>query len=205
MTLQAADESAWQAETLSEAQSSSADSGSIVGILDSPPKVALTQDADEDSGYYLSRQRRVAIRHRSGDKLVAVIEIVSPGNKQSRRNLNEFIDKVTALLAQKIHVLIVDPFPPSELNPDGFHGAVWDRLLAGTYQQPRENPLTLVSYSARVPITAYVEPIAVGDGLVDMPLFLLPEHYISSPLEVTYSAAYSGVPKRWTRVIEGEQ
>jgi len=36
-----------------------------------------------------------------------------------------------------------------------------------------------------------------------MPLFLRPEHYIPVPLEMTYMSAWSGVPARWRRVIEG--
>lgn len=51
-------------------------------------------------------------------------------------------------------------------------------------------------------ITAYVEPVAVGQALSDMPLFLDPGHYVNVPLESTYQAAYEGVPRRWRQVIE---
>jgi hypothetical protein len=62
--------------------------------------------------------------------------------------------------------------------------------------------LTLAAYSAGRVKTAYVEPVAVGDVLPDMPLFLDPESYVSLPLEATYQAAWRGVPRRWRPVLE---
>lgn len=54
------------------------------------------------------------------------------------------------------------------------------------------------------PQVAYIEPTAVGKALVDMPLFLTREFYVSIPLEDTYQRAYQGVPRRWRAVLEGE-
>ena len=107
-----------------------------------------------------------------------------------------------AALGDGIHVLIIDAFPPGPRDPEGMHGAVWDRLMAGSYQAPHGRPLTLVSYAARRTITAYVEPFCVGSPLIDMPLFLRPQHYVPVPLEATYLSAWSGVPQRWRRVLE---
>ena len=75
-----------------------------------------------------------------------------------------------------------------------------ERAVAG----PVGAALTLASYWAKTPITAYVEPISVGCPLRDMPLFLTPDHYIYVPLEETYMAAWRGVPRRWRRVIEAQ-
>jgi hypothetical protein len=176
--------------------------GGMVAVTEAPPRVSITQDA-EDPAFYLARQRHVVIRHASGDRVVAIIEIVSPANKHTLRALDDFVDKVVATLEDGVHVLIIDPLPPTSRDPDGIHGAVWERLMAGSYQTPEERPLTLASYAARRTITAYVEPICVGSPLIDMPLFLRPEHYIPVPLEMTYTSAWSGVPERWRRVIEG--
>ena len=63
-------------------------------------------------------------------------------------------------------------------------------------------PLTLAAYSAGPIKTAYVEPIAVGDVLPEMPLFLDPASSVSIPLEATYQAAWRGVPRRWRSVLE---
>jgi hypothetical protein len=170
----------------------------MVAVAEAPPRVSLTQDA-EDVAFYWARQRHVVIRHTSGDRVVALIEIVSPATQHA---LDDFVDKVVGALGDGIHVLIIDPFPPGPRDPDGMHGVVWERLLAGSYEAPAERPLTLVSYAARRTITAYVEPCSVGCPLIDMPLFLRPEHYIPVPLEMTYMSAWSGVPQRWRRVIE---
>jgi hypothetical protein len=178
--------------------------GGMVAVAEAPPPVSITQDAAEDLAFYLARQRIVVIRHVSGDRVVALIEIVSPANKRIRQTLDEFVDKAVAALRSGIHLLVVDPFPPGRHDPDGIHGALWERLMAGAYQASEDLPLTLVSYRVRHPITAYVEPVCVGRTLIDMPLFLTPDHYVPVPLETTYLQAWSGVPRRWRGVIEGE-
>src|SRR5947209_5402674 len=68
---------------------------------------------------------------------------------------------------------------------------------------PADEPLTLAASSAGPIQRAYVEPTAVGRPLIDMPLFLDPEWYVSVPLEGTYQAAYCGVPRKWREVLEG--
>ncbi len=48
---------------------------------------------------------------------------------------------------------------------------------------------------------AYVEPTAIGQTLIDMPLFLDPGKYVSVPLEMTYQAAWELVPAVWKKRI----
>jgi hypothetical protein len=50
--------------------------------------------------------------------------------------------------------------------------------------------------------TAYVEPIAAGDVMPDMPLFLNEYEYINVPLEKTYQGAYEGVPRFYREILE---
>ena len=59
-----------------------------------------------------------------------------------------------------------------------------------------------MSYRAGAPLTAYVEPLAVGDALPDMPLFLDPSWYVNVPLEATYLQTWSGYPEPWRRELE---
>jgi hypothetical protein len=49
---------------------------------------------------------------------------------------------------------------------------------------------------------AYVEPVAIGAALPEMPLFLEEDWYVNVPLEATYQEAYTTVPRRWREVIE---
>jgi hypothetical protein len=146
---------------------------------------------------YARKQSRIVVRHNSGDRAVAVLEIVSPGNKGSRNALRLFVKKTLEFLEAGIHLLIIDLFPPGPRDPQGIHAAIWSEIEGGDFQLPRERPLTLVSYCSGLERTAYVDPIAVGEKLREMPLFLEPDRYILTPLEPTYLDAFAAVPKRW--------
>jgi len=67
---------------------------------------------------------------------------------------------------------------------------------------PADKPLTLAAYAAGPLPESFVEPIAVGDSLKKMPLFLTPDHYVDVPLEAAYEAAWVEVPDRWQEVLE---
>ena len=175
--------------------------GGSLAVAVAPPRLSVTDEGD-DAAIYAARADRVAIRHVSGDRIVAFIELVSPGNKHSRTAVDEFVDKAVDLLSDGIHLQVVDLFPPRRSDPDGLHGAIWEQFNR-TYTPPAGKPLTAAAYVAAIPTTCYVEPLAVGDALPDLPLFLTPGRYVNVPLEATYAAAYADVPERWKRVIEG--
>ncbi len=168
-----------------------------------PPRVSFT--ATTEMAYYVRKQKGVVIHHSSDDRVVAIIEIVSPGNKASEYALQKFVEKVAEALDHGIHLLILDLHAPTTRDPQGIHGAIWARIEADNYQAPTDKPLTLAAYAAGdVVKTAYVEPVTVGMALPEMPLFLMPEGHIKVPLEATYQAAWKGVPRRWQRVLETE-
>jgi hypothetical protein len=50
-----------------------------------------------------------------------------------------------------------------------------------------------------MPVTAYVEHVAVGGVLPEMPLFLDADTYINAPLETTYQVTWAA---RWRAVLE---
>jgi hypothetical protein len=151
---------------------------------------------------YVQKQRTLVIRHGTDDRIVALAEIVSPGNKASRHALRAFVEKAAEALYRGYHLLLIDLHPPGPRDPNGIHGALWEAIADSAYRQPADQPLTLAAYSAGLVKTAYVEPVAVGAALPDMPLFLEPEAYVNVPLEATYQAAWHGVPQRWRRVLE---
>lgn len=167
----------------------------------SPPKVRYVATAEVD--LYPEKQRSLVIRHSSGDRMVALLEILSPGNKSGRWTFRAFLEKAVAALQQGYHLLLIDLHPPTARDPQGIHGALWSEIVEDTYVPPPDKPMTLAAYTAGWPKTAYVEPVAVGDPLPDMPLFLTRHSYVAVPLEATYQAAYRGVPRRWRRVLEG--
>ncbi len=130
--------------------------GSVGMKVRTRPKTQFTAELP-DSEFYRRKKSSIAIRHVSGDRMVALLEIVSPGNKSSRNAMQAFVAKACEFLEHRIHMLIVD-----------------------------------------------IEPIAVGDELPEMPLFVEPESHILVPLERTYQASFAGIPQRWRRVLEAK-
>ncbi len=175
--------------------------GGSLAVAVAPPRLSVTDAADE-AAIYAARADRVAIRHVSGDRIVAFIELVSPGNKHSRMAADDFVNKAVGVLSDGVHLQVVDLFPPRRFDPDGLHGAIWEQFNR-PYAPPPGKPLTAAAYSAAQPVTCYVEPLAVGDSLPELPLFLTPGRYVNVPLEPTYAAAYADVPERWKVVLEG--
>jgi hypothetical protein len=175
--------------------------GTAVAVA--PPKVSYRASLSEEE-IYTRRRRTLAIRHVSGDRVVAYIEILSPGNKSSRTALDRFLDKAVAVLNHGCHLLVVDPFPPGAFDPEGIHGAIWSQFTRSSWEQPADKPLTLAAYTGGMLPHAYVEPIGLDAVLPDMPLFLDEDWYVNVPLEATYMEAYTTVPRRWQTVIEGD-
>ena len=141
---------------------------------------------------YATKANRVAVHHPDGT-VVAVIEIVSPGNKGSRHAINSFTRKAAAFLRAGVHLLILDLFPPSKRDPQGVHPLIWGRVAGEDdgFALPPSQPLTLASYAAGANLTGYVQTVGVGEALPEMPVFLRSDRYVSCPLEATYQAAWA--------------
>jgi hypothetical protein len=161
-----------------------------------------TYRAETATAFYRRKKSTIVVHHVSGDEIIAMVEIVSPGNKSSVRAFSDFIDKACELLENRIHLLLIDPFPPGRRGPQGIHASIWETVENDPFQLPPSKPLTLVAYQAGQPTRAYVEPVAVGDPLPDMPLFLNADQHVLVPLESTYMAAWDAVPRRWQRVVD---
>jgi hypothetical protein len=146
--------------------------------------------------------RQLSIRHVSDHQMVAMIELVSPGNKASTSEFESFVSKARMVLNEGIHLIVIDPFPPTKRDPNGVHAAIWDAMTGKPFTQPAGKPLTLVSYySGEEEITAHVDPIVVGAVLPDKPLFLNADYHVNVPLEATYMAAWQTFPAEWRNVI----
>jgi hypothetical protein len=175
--------------------------GQAVTVAMMPPRTRIRAEAEMND--YVLKRRTLVIRHVSGDRIVALVEIVSPGNKSSRHAMRSFVEKAVEALYQGYHLLIVDLFPPGARDPHGIHALIWGEFSDDAAPLPPDEPLTLAAYSAGPVKRAYVEPTAVGRELVPMPLFLDPELYVNVPLETSCRAAYRGVPRRWRQMLDG--
>jgi hypothetical protein len=151
--------------------------------------------------FYLRKQNSIAIRHIDGDRLVALVELVSPGNKSSQSALGSFVEKAVELLSRNIHLVIVDLFPPGPRDPDGIPGSIWQAVSTQPYKMPESNRLTLAAYEAASSVSAFIEHPRIGDPLQSMPLFLGPHAYTLLPLEATYNSAFAVMPRRWRDVL----
>lgn len=174
------------------------------GVATSPPKTRHVFRTEIDS--YAARGNRITIRHRLGD-IVCVIELVSPGNKHSRIAFRQFVEKAVAFLRSGVHLLVIDPFPPTPRDPQGIHRAIFDEIHEVDFQLPPDKPLTLVAYevnpeSAGLDVTAYVDSVGVGDVLPDMPAYIAAGEYVPVPLEATYQAAWGDCPTDLRELVE---
>lgn len=174
-----------------------------IAVLEHPPQVKYTENQERE--IYAENADRVAIYHANGDRLVAFIEIVSPGNKQSPLEVKRFIEKCNDALERGIHLLIIDILPPGKHDSQGIHAALWNYRYSESHGVTADEPLGLSAYRVDVAAHAYFQPLAIGQPLPDMPVFLTPSHYVNVPLEQTYLESYRAVPDRWRRVIESRK
>lgn len=168
-------------------------------VTATPPKTRHVIRAQQEIS--AARGNRISIRHPLG-RVVCIIEVVSPGNKGSRAALRSFVEKSVDFLTHGVHLLVIDLFPPSARDPQGIHKAIWDELEDIPFALPPDKPLTLAAYVAGIPKTAYVEPVAVGDVLPDMPAYLDTESYVPVPLEATYQDGWANCPEDMREAVE---
>jgi hypothetical protein len=188
-------------QATSGGESPDAPQGAAVVVLDAPPQVELIDEASEATAEAL-RRRRLAIRTSAGDELVAVIELVSPGNKSSRGAVHQFISKLTELLWQRVHVVCIDLFPPTNACPLGLHHLIWADFDGTPGRDLSQSDAAIVSYVAAPDAKAYIQPVKRHAALPAAPLFLDDERYVNLPLEQTYNAAFAGMPARWRDVLQ---
>ncbi len=167
-----------------------------------PPETQFISRSTKEA--YAERANRIVIQQRLGPT-IAVIEIVSPGNKDSKRAFKEFVEKSQDFIAKGIHLLVVDLFPPTKRDPHGIHRAIWDDFQDddAAFEFPANKDRILASYKAgRSEKVAYVQPVTIGDTIPDMPLFLAEAFHVMVPLEATYQATWTLLPGSVREIVE---
>ena len=167
-----------------------ADAGGLLTLDE--PKTRMTYRTTRE--IYSGRANRIVIKHHLG-RTIAVIEILSPGKKDSRAAIQDFVGKTIDILRAGIHVLLIDLFPPSPRDPLGMHKVLWDEIDEEPFAFPAGKDRILASYEAGVAKAAYVEPVGIGDELPDMPLFLAQGMHVKVPLDPTYQSAWQACPE----------
>ncbi len=167
--------------------------GSTAAVLTSPITSA-THRAARHRPKARPRPKHVVVRHVTGHRVVALLEVVSPGNKDRRRSVDQFAEKAEYAILNGVHVAVVDLFPPARSAPHGLPARVWRRFDRSPVTLPAGRPFSLGSFVAKGKPEAYFEFRGVGEGLPAFPLFLTDTRYIHLPLADTYDATFAASP-----------
>ncbi len=191
----------WQpAERVSSAKRETEPGGIAVAYC--PPKSTFQYEADRRQ--YANKADQIAIRHVSDHRLIAVIEVVSPGNKNNRRALDAFRRKINLLLDQRVHLLLIDILPPGPVDPDGLPIAlsVTDPMDVPVVTEAEPYSVLSVRCSEDSDLLGgFAEMIGRNQPIPEMPLFLSEDHYVNVPLEATYLRAWDELPEPWREIV----
>ena len=121
-------------------------SGGGLALADAPPQARFVTSVDAD--IYADRANRILIKHDSG-QVVAVIEILSPGNKSSQQPCARSW-KRRATLAAGNHAG-GRSLPALAAQSAGHHKAIWDSFCDEPFELPSDKPLTAAAYFAGAP------------------------------------------------------
>jgi Protein of unknown function (DUF4058) len=161
--------------------------GTTATLLQESP--TLTIEAD------LSDQDEFEVRiynEEMGRELVAMIELISPSNKDRPESRDKFVNKCVGLLQKGICVSMVDLITPRRSNlyvevlarlgaTDPNLGLLPPHLYAVTMRsRPRPKGRELVD--------AWFYPMAIGEPLPTIPIWLRPDLRVSLPLETSYES-----------------
>ncbi len=174
-----------------------------LAVAEIPPRARQIARIESDLAIYARKANLITIRQ-DRRRVVAIVEILSPGNKDGDDAIEAFKSKVIHFLQHGISVVLIDLFPPTNRDPEGIHQYIWKFLTNGVSEpRPFDKPLSVVSYDADGDLVAYVDSVAVGDSLPDAPLFLAPGWYVNIPLEETYERSWKFAPES-VRELFGE-
>ena len=159
-------------------------------IIDSLAEAALVMPAVYPDVF------EVALKDGSGGEIrvVAVIELVSPGNKDRPATRKAFAAKCAAYLQGGIGVMVVDIVTERTAN---LHNELIDAMmLSNDYYGPGE-PIYTASYhpvrrDSKDGIDVWLSGLHVGGDLPTMPLFLRGGPVLGIPLDETYARARRG-------------
>jgi Protein of unknown function (DUF4058) len=165
-----------------------------LAVAVAPPQAKQVARIETDRAAYARKANRIVVKQEYGE-VVGVLEVLSPGNKDSAHAMRSFLAKTVEFLRNGVNLVVVDLFPPTARDPQGIHHAIWGEMTDLPFEpRPSDKPLTVAGYDVGSGFAAYVNPVAVGERLPDVPLFLAPGWYVNVPLESTYESAWAVTP-----------
>jgi hypothetical protein len=135
----------------------------------------------------------VVVRQAGSKRVVALIELASASNKDRAENAAAYVTRAKAALDAGVHVAHLDILPPTRFTPIGLGGAIWHAVQGSDYPFSPEKPLAADAFRAGRVVELFANPLAVGDELPDVPLFLSDETYVDLPLAATYAEVFASI------------
>jgi hypothetical protein len=165
------------------------ENGGVATAVYAPPQPAVTFAADFGGGDVFEIKVQ---KEEGGLRLVAAIELISPGNKDRPAARQAFVRKCAAYLQERVSLVIVDIVTERGGN---FHADLLAllqasvapelagaRLLYAAAYRPRPRQTETI-------IEAWPQVLAVGQPLPTLPLWLDADIAVPLDLEETYRAA----------------
>lgn len=147
--------------------------------------VATFDQQRDSTGYYEVR----VYDARRGRRLVAAIEIVSPGNKDRPESRAQFVAKCAALLRQRVSVVPVDVVTPRDFD---WYAELLQWIDARDESLGDEPPAAYAVACCWRPrgmshwLESWNHPLVPGETLPVLPLWLTDELAIPLDLEASY-------------------
>ena len=148
-----------------------------------------------DTGELTAPEYEVLVyNERCGQRLVAAVEIVSPGNKDRPDARAAFVAKCHALLVQDVCVAIVDPVTERSANP---YADLARRLGAAPPATAAAGIYAVCCrayhYRDRFRVETWEHALDIGRALPTLPLWISEGKYVPLELERTYEEACKGL------------
>jgi hypothetical protein len=172
-----------------EREGSAVGEGGTATAVWTPPRPHLSETVDFTDLDVFEVQ---VLRRRGGPQLRAAIELVSPANKERPSNRHAFAVKCASYLNWGVSVLLIDVVTERSAN---MHAEVLG-ILQLTGVTPYQSPTNLYAVAHRMTLIngrhqldTWPEPLAVGQPLPTVPLWLETNRSVPLELEKTYLAA----------------
>jgi Protein of unknown function (DUF4058) len=183
------DVATFEEESLSENggsfEGSNGANGGVATAVWAPPRPAQTIAVDLPAQDVFE----VEVYDDRRGRLVAAVELVSPGNKDRPENRRAFAIKCAAYLQQRVSVVVVDIVTERHAN---LHVELMD-LLERTEAAPWPEGQDIYAVAYRTTkennawrLDLWPEPLALGQPLPTLPLWLASNLAVSLELEATY-------------------
>ncbi|HEV3260381.1 MAG TPA: hypothetical protein VG013_26230 [Gemmataceae bacterium] len=151
----------------------------------SPPRITASVDFTQLDTFEIRVYQQVG-----GAELRAAIELLSPGNKDGSGSRRTFAAKCAGYIQHGIGVVIVDIVTARAAN---LHAELFDVLEAKGRRPAWESPTGLYAVAFRAVkirkhprVEGWPEPLALGERLPVMPLWLAMDLYVPVRLEESY-------------------